>query len=336
MTKRTRVLMVALTALCGVQGAYGVTATLMGDSYTVSTLLTGNKGKAAILQVSGPPDTATTDTAYLQFDLSTLPAAVTAADISKATLTVFLNAVTASGSFDVQDVASPWTESTITAAIAPSLGAIEQSAVPVATTDKNQYKVIDVTNVVKAWRAGTLPNFGLALVANAVDGLNAKFDSKESTSHSQVPRLEITLNAASSSGTVTNVTAGSPLSVTNGSTTPNITLGTVGLANGGTNATTATAARGNLGAAASGSNSDITALSGLSTPLSVGQGGTAASTAAGARGNLGAAASGSNDDGIQIELDQAMQLRFGVARAGERNLDQCRYIGCRPTAKPGQ
>lgn len=44
--------------------------------------------------------------------------------------------------------------------------------------------------------------------------------------------------------------------------------------NGGTGATTAAAARTNLGAAASGANSDITSLSGLTTPLSVLQGGT--------------------------------------------------------------
>lgn len=41
-----------------------------------------------------------------------------------------------------------------------------------------------------------------------------------------------------------------------------------------------------------GANSDITSLSGLTTPLSVAQGGTAANTAAGARTALGAAASG--------------------------------------------
>jgi hypothetical protein len=46
-------------------------------------------------------------------------------------------------------------------------------------------------------------------------------------------------------------------------------------------------ARGNLGAAASGANSDITSLSGLTTALSIAQGGTGATTAAAARTNLG-------------------------------------------------
>lgn len=46
-------------------------------------------------------------------------------------------------------------------------------------------------------------------------------------------------------------------------------------------------ARGNIGAAASGANSDITSLSGLTTPLSVAQGGTGATTATAARVSLG-------------------------------------------------
>ena len=58
------------------------------------------------------------------------------------------------------------------------------------------------------------------------------------------------------------------------------------VADGGTGASTAAAARTSLGAAASGANSDITSLSGLSTALSIAQGGTGATTAGGARANL--------------------------------------------------
>ena len=50
--------------------------------------------------------------------------------------------------------------------------------------------------------------------------------------------------------------------------------GTLGVTQGGTGAGSASGARANLGAAASGANSDITSLSGLTTPLSVAQGGT--------------------------------------------------------------
>lgn len=51
-----------------------------------------------------------------------------------------------------------------------------------------------------------------------------------------------------------------------------------------------------IGRAVSGANSDITSLTGLTTPLSVAQGGTNAITAAAARTSLGAAASGVNTD----------------------------------------
>src|SRR5206468_1209339 len=56
----------------------------------------------------------------------------------------------------------------------------------------------------------------------------------------------------------------------------NVSTGVVTLARGGTSAGTAAEARANLGAAGSGVNSDITALSALSTPLLVVQGGTGA------------------------------------------------------------
>jgi len=72
----------------------------------------------------------------------------------------------------------------------------------------------------------------------------------------------------------TTVSIGSALNVTGAVTlTSALTVG-----NGGTGATSASGARTNLGAAASGANSDITSLSGLTTALSVGQGGTGATT----------------------------------------------------------
>ena len=50
------------------------------------------------------------------------------------------------------------------------------------------------------------------------------------------------------------------------------------VADGGTGASTASGARTNLSAAASGANSDITSITGLTTPLAISQGGTASTT----------------------------------------------------------
>jgi hypothetical protein len=69
---------------------------------------------------------------------------------------------------------------------------------------------------------------------------------------------------------------------------------------GGTGGNTPAAARLNLGAAASGPNSDITAITGLLTPLAVSQGGTGGTIPSTARSNLGAAASGNNTDITQL------------------------------------
>src|SRR5258706_387935 len=54
--------------------------------------------------------------------------------------------------------------------------------------------------------------------------------------------------------------------------------GTLAVANGGSGAASASAARANLGAAASGANSDITSLAGLTTPVSATQGGSGQSS----------------------------------------------------------
>lgn len=131
------------------------------------------------------------------------------------------------------------------------------------------------------------------------------------------------------------------------------------VANGGTNASTASGARFNLGAAASGANSDITSLSGLTTALSISQGGTGAktqaaalsallgaslipianggtnaSTAAGARSSLGAAASGANSDITSLSgLSTALSIAQGGTGATSTS-SALSNLGAQPTNNP--
>ena len=92
----------------------------------------------------------------------------------------------------------------------------------------------------------------------------------------------ITIAATGGTGTVTSVdvSGGSTgLTFSNGPivSAGTITMaGTLAVANGGTGAANATAARAALSAAKSGANSDITSITGLTTPLSTVQGGTGA------------------------------------------------------------
>jgi hypothetical protein len=103
------------------------------------------------------------------------------------------------------------------------------------------------------------------------------------------------ITVKNSTGTGVAVPAGKSMIVFNtGSnvveTVTALATGTViPIANGGTGATTASAARSALSAAVLGANNDITSLTGLTTPLSIAQGGTAANTASAARTALGLA-----------------------------------------------
>lgn len=93
-----------------------------------------------------------------------------------------------------------------------------------------------------------------------------------------------TWSGSSSLTTLGTVTTGT----WNGSTIP--------VAFGGTGTTTLGGIRNSINAALSGSNSDITSLNGLTTPLTILQGGTGTSTTSGVRSVIGAAAAGVNTD----------------------------------------
>ena len=116
-------------------------------------------------------------------------------------------------------------------------------------------------------------------VANAINGIGS---GSEALANVAITGGSIT------GGTMTNVTV-TTISISNVAITGGSITGITDLAvvDGGTGASNAASARTNLGAAASGSNSDITALSGLTTALSIAQGGTGANTAATARTSLG-------------------------------------------------
>jgi hypothetical protein len=185
-----------------------------GDAYTNTADPTTNYGAKTLLDVESA-----SQTTYIQFNLSSIPSGYTGADITKATLKLYVNAVTKAGSFNVDYVNGTWSEGTIDANNAPALGSTIVASVPLTTADKNQYVIIDITAALQAWLNGSQANDGVALVGNSP--LNASFDSKESTTTSHSAELDIVFVGG---GTITGVTTASGSGLMGGGTSGTLSL----------------------------------------------------------------------------------------------------------------
>jgi hypothetical protein len=195
--------------------AYGQ-LTPSADSYTNTADPTTNYGAKTLLDVES------SQTTYIQFNLSSIPSGYTGADITQATLKLYVNTVSAAGSFNVDYVNGTWSESTIDASSAPALGKTIAASVPLVTADKNQFILINVTTAVQAWLNGSEANDGIALVGNSP--LNATFDSKESTTTSHAAELDIVFASSGGGGGITGITTANGSGLIGGGTSGNLNL----------------------------------------------------------------------------------------------------------------
>jgi hypothetical protein len=184
-----------------------------GDSYTNTAASTTNYGAKTLLDVES------SQTTYIQFDLSAIPSGYTGANVTKASLKLYVNAVTTAGSFNVDYVNGTWSESTIDASNAPALGTTIVASVPLTTVEKNKYILVDITPAVQTWLNGTA-NDGIALVGNSP--VNASFDSKESTTTSHSPELDVVF--AGGGGGITGITTASGSGLIGGGTSGTLNL----------------------------------------------------------------------------------------------------------------
>jgi hypothetical protein len=185
--------------------------TPLADTYTSSADPTTNYGAQPLLTVD-----AATSISYIHFNLASVPAGST---IRQATLKLYVNAVTTAGAFQLDAVNGSWTESGLTYSLAPALGTVIDSSVAVPAAAKNQFILIPMTTEVQDWITTPTTNFGVAMVA--IGSFNATFDSKESTTTSHAPELDIVF---SSGGTLTGVTTASGSGLTGGGTKGTLAL----------------------------------------------------------------------------------------------------------------
>src|ERR1017187_4226692 len=209
---KTKLSILSLCTMCLLSGAYAQ-ITPSADAYTNTAAASTNYGANVLLYVDGA-----TETTYIQFNLASIPAS---ASVSEATLKLYVNSVTTAGTFNVDYITGAWAESKITANLHPALGAAITTSGTLTTASKNQYILINVTSAVQAWLKGSQANDGLALVANST--FNASFDSKENTTTSHPPELDIVFAGGGGSG-ITGITTASGSGLQGGGTSGTLNL----------------------------------------------------------------------------------------------------------------
>jgi hypothetical protein len=220
-TLKTQLATLLLSTLCLLTGAFAQFSPSQ-DSYTFSHRGAQNYGTAPTIivessSIARPP---AISNAYIQFDLSSIPSSYTGANVSKASLKLFVNGMANAGSFNVDMVNGSWTELGISYNNAPALGTTIASSIPLTTANAHDYVIVDVTSAVQAWLDGSQPNDGIALVANS--GLGVLFDSKENTATSHPPELDIVF--AGGGGAITGITTAPSSGLMGGGSTGNLSL----------------------------------------------------------------------------------------------------------------
>jgi hypothetical protein len=208
-----RMLLVAIAGL-GLATLAPAQITPSADAYTSTAAPTTNYGSSTLLNVESGGQTA-----YIQFNLASIPSSYTGSSIEQAMLKLYVNSVTTAGSFDVDLVASSWSEATITANEAPTLGSNIVSGVALTPPNVNDYILIDVTSALTEWLNGTQANYGIALVPNSP--LNASFDSKENSATSHPAELDVIFAPG---GTVSGIITAAGSGLTGGGTSGSINL----------------------------------------------------------------------------------------------------------------
>ena len=198
-------LILGVLALMPLAG-FAQTLTPSQDAYYVPGNGT-NYGAAASITVGS-----SSSIGLVQFDLSSLPAGVTASQVQKATLTLFLNRANVGGAVDINTVASSWSELTVNGNSPPSSGSLV--ATGVAATSANTFLTVDATAAVQGWITSPVANNGFMIAATPltspivqIDGkttpltsASVQFDSKENQNTSHPATLSIVLAAAGPAG----------------------------------------------------------------------------------------------------------------------------------------
>ena len=207
--------------------AWAQQAMLTGDTQINSAATTTKYGASTTLNISP------TNSALLQFDLTDmLPSGTTAAQVLRARLIVFPDAVTTGGTVNLYQVTSAWSEGTVTYATKPTIASSAANSLSIGVP--SSFHDFNLTTLVQGWITTPASNFGVELQASGAT--NIAIDSKENTTTSHPAVLQIDLSGPAGPAGASGAT---------GATGPQGPAGPAG-ARGATGATGATGPAGTL------------------------------------------------------------------------------------------
>jgi len=191
-------------------GVQSATFTSTKDTYASEGHSSNNYGGSTSIEVGGT--TGSRFEAFLQFDLSSLPAGSV---VSSATLRLskVVNMASQSASPDVNitintyAVTSSWAEYSLTWSGRPSSTYVSDPGTVVGATAGYHYW--DVTNAVDGWLSGTRTNYGLRLAGTETGGSYHTFHTRESSASAR-PQLEVTYTVAPAAELTVSKTLVSP------------------------------------------------------------------------------------------------------------------------------
>jgi hypothetical protein len=180
---------------------------LTGDTYIFSSNPSANFGT----QQSMFTGSSSTSTALMEFSLSNLPAGLTSGNITKAVLLVYVKSVTAAGNVAVAPLSGPFTETTVNYTNGISLvGSPFSGNIALGAAQVGTFIPVDVTAQVQSAIGGGSVGFAIVPQDSTVV---AQFDTKESTSTSHAPDLQIFLQSSVVLGMSNALPGGTPDSI---------------------------------------------------------------------------------------------------------------------------